>query len=169
MKFFDILIEKYGLQNILIFLIAICYLFLFLVYPPIFWKSFLFSLDVFLKILPILLFVFITMFIFNLFLDLNIIKKFVGKESGWKGWLVSILVGILSSGPIYLWYPLVADLREKGMRTSLVSCFLYKLSVKSPLFPLMIFYFGLGFTIIFNLLIIAFSIISGLIVEKLVD
>jgi len=26
-----------------------------------------------------------------------------------KGWLIAILSGILSSGPIYLWYPLLAD------------------------------------------------------------
>lgn len=65
-----------------------------------------------------------------------------------KGWIFSIVAGILSIGPIYVWYPLLSDLREKGMRTSFMGTFLYNCSVKLPLLPIMIYYFESIYTLI---------------------
>ena len=90
------------------------------------------------KILPIIAFVFSTMFIIDLFLDSKKIAKHLGKEAGLKSWILVILAGILSSGSIYLWYPLLKDLKEKGIRVSFIATFLYNRAVKIPLMPLMI-------------------------------
>lgn len=121
------------------------------------------------KILPTLFLVFILIFLFNYFLDTKIIKKYISKKSGWKEHLVTIVMGILSSGPIYMWYPLLADLKEKGMDNSLITSFLYNRSIKPALIPLMIYYFGLPFVIVITGLIILFSLINGFTLEKILN
>jgi len=90
-----------------------------------------------------------------------------GKGAGVKGWLIAIFGGILSTGPIYLWYPLLSDLKEKGMKDSFIATFLYNRAVKIPLMPMMIFYFGISFTAILTIYIVIFSIINGFCVDKL--
>ena len=121
------------------------------------------------KILPTLFLVFILIFLFNYFLDTKIIKKYISKKSGWKEHLIVMLIGILSSGPIYMWYPLLADLKEKGMDNSLITSFLYNRSIKPALIPLMIYYFGLPFVIIITGLIMVFSLINGFVLEKILN
>ncbi|MFH1412943.1 MAG: hypothetical protein ABIG10_02855 [bacterium] len=119
------------------------------------------------KIVLVILLVFVFIFLSNLFLDSKKISEFVGAKAGAKGWLISIIGGILSSGPIYMWYPLLADLKEKGMKNSFIATFLYNRAVKIPMLPMMIYYFGVPFTAILAFYMILFSIINGVLVEKL--
>ena len=76
---------------------------------------------------------------------------------------------MLAAGPIYAWYALLRDLREKGMRASLAAVFLYSRAIKLPLLPLMIHYFGIAYTLVLCLYLLAFSIISGIMMMKLED
>ena len=119
------------------------------------------------KIIPVLVLVFVLIFLSDLFLDPKKISRLVGESAGIKGWIVSVAGGILSSGPIYMWYPLLSDLKEKGMKDGFIAAFLYNRAVKIPMLPIMIYYFGLKFTIIFTFYMILFSIINGVFVEKL--
>jgi len=119
------------------------------------------------KIIPVLALVFALMFLFNLFLDSQKIIKLVGESAGVKGWFIAVAGGILLSGPIYMWYPLLSDLKEKGMRDGFMAAFLYNRAVKIPMLPLMVYYFGLKFTVILTFYMILFSIINGVFVEKL--
>jgi uncharacterized membrane protein YraQ (UPF0718 family) len=119
------------------------------------------------RIAPILLLVFGMMFFTNLFFEGNRIARFLGKGSGLRGWMVAIAGGIASSGPIYMWYPLLSDLKEKGMEDSLVAAFLYNRAVKIPLLPIMIYYFGWPFSLILSFLLVLFSIVNGIIVQRL--
>jgi len=89
----------------------------------------------------------------------------MGKESGTKGWVLAIITGILSHGPVYIWYPLLKDLREQGMRTGLVAVFLYNRAIKIPLLPVMIFYFGIEFTSILLIWMVGASVIEGKVIE----
>lgn len=109
--------------------------------------------------------VIILMFIFNFF-EFKKLKQEL-KNKGIKAWIITITAGILSSGPIYVWYPLLADLKEEGMRSSLIATFLYNRAVKIPLLTAMIFYFGLKITLIVSILTIIGSIFNGLLTEKL--
>jgi len=121
------------------------------------------------KITPILLFVFALIFAFNLFIKPKVVAKYLGNEKGFTGWLVSIAGGIISMGAIYMWYPLLADLREKGMKDSLIVAFLYNRSIKIPLLPFLVHYFGLVFTITVTVYMIIFSIINGILVDKIIN
>lgn len=119
------------------------------------------------EIIPVFIVVFLIMFLLGLFLNNKKIKELLGESSGIKGWLISIISGILSSGPIYMWYPLIADLKKEGMKNSLITVFLYNRAIKLAFLPVMVQYFGLSFTVILTLYMILFSVINGLLINKL--
>lgn len=121
------------------------------------------------KLLPILLLVFVLIFLSNLVVNPEWIRRHIGKDSGIKGWLVALLGGVLSIGPVYPWYALLGELREKGMRTALTAAFLFARGVKLPLLPLMVHYFGLSFTLVLTAYILLFSLLSGVVMEKVID
>ena len=95
------------------------------------------------------------------------VSKYVGKGSGIKGWFLAISTGILSHGPIYVWYPLLKDLRDRGMRSGLIAAFLYcrAINIKIPLLPLMVYYFGVLFVVVLLPYIVIASIVEGEIIE----
>jgi len=119
------------------------------------------------KVYPVLVLVFLLIFIIDLLLNPKRVEKYLGRKSGIMGWLTAIVVGILSTGPVYAWYAVLHDLRKKGMRTSLISVVLYTRAVKLPLLPLLVHYFGLAFTIVLAFYLIGFSIIGGLIIGRI--
>jgi len=118
------------------------------------------------KISPILLLVVLLTALLNYFINPKELSKHLSKESGLKAWVVALSAGVLSHGPMYAWYPLIEDLKKKGLRDSLIGMFFYARAVKLPLLPIMIEYFGVKYSIILNLYIILGSILQGLIIEK---
>ncbi len=120
-----------------------------------------------LAIIPVLIFVIILMAVIDYFIKPQKIKKYLGEESGVKGWLIAITFGIISHGSIYAWYPLLKEMRDHGMREGLVAAFIYNRAIKIPFIPLMIYYFGLKFFIILTLYMIIASVIEGLLIEKI--
>lgn len=121
------------------------------------------------KVIPILVFVFILIFLFNLWLKPETVVKYLSKQSGIKGWLLAIGTGMVSMGAIYMWYPLLSDLKEKGMDNSLIATFLYNRAIKLQLLPFLIYYFGWTFTGVMTIYMIIFSVINGLIVDRLIN
>lgn len=119
------------------------------------------------KVLPVLALVLVLIFAIDLLLNPKRVEKYLGRSSGILGWLAAIVVGILSTGPVYAWYAVLHDLRQKGMRTSLVAVVLYSRAVKLPLLPLLVYYFGLGYTMVLAFYLIGFSIIGGLLIERI--
>ena len=101
----------------------------------------------------------------NYYVSPRKIMKYLGEESGVKGWLLAIGGGIISHGPVYIWYPLMADLKSKGMRLELIATFIYNRAIKVPLLPFMITYFSWQFVVILTAVMIVASIVQGLIVE----
>jgi uncharacterized membrane protein YraQ (UPF0718 family) len=123
------------------------------------------TLLIFVKIIPILIIVFIAMLVINSYVAGDRLKKYLGPDSGAMGWLYATIFGILISGPPYILYPLLGDLKAAGMKDSLLAVFLYNRNVKIPFIPVMIFYFGLAFTMIISIYIIIFSIFNGIAVN----
>ncbi len=119
-------------------------------------------------ILPFVL-VFLIMFLTNWLIKPEKIVKYLGKYAGTSGWIYSMLGGILSAGPIYMWFPLLKEMRNKGMREGFLVAFLYNRSIKLPLLPVFIYYFGLKFVIIISIVMIFASVIQGIAVEKIME
>ncbi len=141
-------------------------LILFLINPTLITKAWPIFLRTLGQIWVVLIIVFALLFLFNLFVTPQLVKRWLGHASGVKGWLIAIVGGVLSSGPIYLWYPLLADLEEHGMRPALAATFLYNRAIKIPLLPLLIQYFGVPFTLILSGYMLLFSIVQGWVVER---
>ena len=141
------------------------YFLLFFLHPEKTKNSLKISSDVLIQILPFLLLIILFMGIMNYFVNSRTVSKYVGKGSGIKGWLLAILAGMLSHGPVYAWYPLLRDLRNQGMKSGLIAAFLYNRPIKIPLLPLMIYYFGTRFVLIFTCYIVVASIVQGGIIQ----
>ena len=77
------------------------------------------------------------------------------------GIILSASAGIISTGPIYAWYPLLKDLREKGAGESSIAIFLYNRAVKPFLLPVMVGYFGWLYVVILTIIMVIASVIVG--------
>ena len=134
---------------------------LFAVMPEKAIAAFWSSGRIFLNIIIPLGFVFILLVVFNLFLNPAHIIKFFGKKSGIKGIILSSTAGIISMGPVYAWYPLLRELREKGAANSLTAIFINSRAVKPFLLPVMISYFGLKYVIVLTVVTMTGTIVAG--------
>jgi len=125
------------------------------------------SMGILLNLLFPLSLVFTLMVLMNLFLKPAHIIRFLGKESGGKGIILSAAAGIISMGPIYAWYPLLRELRQKGVTNSLIAVFLGNRAVKPFLLPIMISYFGGMYVALLTLFTIVSSLAAGYLVNIL--
>jgi uncharacterized membrane protein YraQ (UPF0718 family) len=121
------------------------------------------------KVAPVLLLVFGLIFLFNYFLNPQLIQKYLGQQSGLKGWLLAVVGGILSTGPVTAWYAMLSDLRQQGMSSSLAAVFLYGRAVKLPLLPLLGYYFGITYALVLCVYLISFAIINGILMKEICD
>jgi hypothetical protein len=77
------------------------------------------------------------------------INKHLGKNSGVKGWLYAIAGGIFISGPPYILYPMLGELKKHGARNGLLAT--------------------LRYAVILSIYIILFSILNGILLEFIVS
>ena len=155
-------------NNIKFLFIIICiYACIGIFNPEIATKGFLEFINLFIKILPYLLISFILIFIVNYLFDDKKIKLYLESTTNIKKYTLAIILGIISTGPIYVWYPFLSELRRKGVNNGLISVFIYNRAIKLQLLPLMIFYFSIKFALIITCLIIIFSLLNSIIINKI--
>ena len=141
--------------------VLVIYMVLFLAAPDKAGQAIKSSGNVFLSMLLPLAIVFFIMLLINLFLKPAAVAKYLGKGSGVKGIMLSASAGIISTGPIYAWYPLLKDLKEKGAGESSIAIFLYNRAVKPFLLPVMISYFGWVYVVTLTIIMVIASVIVG--------
>jgi uncharacterized membrane protein YraQ (UPF0718 family) len=117
-------------------------------------------------LLPLAL-VFVVMLVLNLFVKPTQIVRLLGSGANIKGILLSVAAGIISMGPIYIWYPLLKELREKGAGNMPIAVFLYNRAVKPFLLPIMVAYFGWLYVGILTVLTVLASVVNGYFVAML--
>jgi uncharacterized membrane protein YraQ (UPF0718 family) len=144
------------------------YIVLYFIKPETFSSSMNFFVNILGKVIPIFILVFVLMSLTNYFITKKTIARYL-RQRGIKRWLFVIIGGILSTGPIYMWYPFLADLKAKGLKYGYIACFLYNRAVKIPLLPLMILYFSIQYVVVLTLVMIFMSIIQGITINKLMD
>ena len=149
------------------FLVAVIFLYFLLFFsdPEGAYNSLKVSGDILIRIIPVLFLVILFMALINYFLHPKTVAKYAGEGSGIKGWFLAISAGIISHGPIYVWYPLLKELRDRGMRSGLIAAFLYSRAIKIPLLPLLVYYFGALFVVVLLPYIVIASLIEGEIIE----
>lgn len=149
-------------------LIVFVYLGLFIFRQHLFFSSIRFCYTILIKIIPVFILVFLLMSLTNYYISPKFLMKHLGAR-GMKKWFFIILGGIISTGPVYMWYPLLADLKKKGLRYGLIACFLYNRAIKIPLLPIAIIYFGWLYVCILSFVMIGVSVIQGLVINTLME
>ena len=127
-----------------------------------------FYVKLILRILPIFLLVYIIMVLTNYFINNKMLQKHMSERVGIKNWAISIIMGILSIGPVYMWYPLMKDLQNKGIKNRFLVAFLYNRGIKFQWLPLLIQAFGWAFSLTLLIVMAIFSVPQGIITEKLI-
>jgi len=117
------------------------------------------------KIIPILLLVVLLTAFLNTVVKPKQSIKYLGKESGVKGWVVAVVAGLISHGPMYAWFSLIDDLRRQGLQDRLLVTFYYARAVKLPLLPLMVDCFGVAFTCVLSFYIILGALLQGMVYQ----
>lgn len=125
------------------------------------------SWDILTLIFPILVIVIFIMAVINTFVNPKKIAKHLRTDSGFKGWFIAVFSGILSHGPGYIWYPMLADLRAHGVSEGFITAFIYARSIKLPWLVLLVSYFGLIYTVLFVGSTIIGAILQGMILQML--
>ena len=119
------------------------------------------------QIAPIFLLVFLLMFLIHYFVSNERLQKHFGEGSGFKAWIIAIVSGILSIGPIYMWYPMMQDLQKSGVKNRYIAAFLYNRGIKLQWLPMLVLYYSLRFAVVLLLVMLLVSIPQGILVEKL--
>lgn len=114
---------------------------------------------------PILIIVIMFTALVDYFINPQKVAKYLSRESGVKGWAIATIAGTISHGPPFVWYPLIQDLREKGMSSGLAAVYFYNRAIKIPLIPMMVYYFGWKFFVVLTL----FTIIASFIIWRAMD
>ncbi len=149
-------------------LTLVAYSVLFIFDKSLFWQGIAFFGEIVLRVAPLFVLVFVLMTFTNYFFNQKrAIKYLTGKGS--KKWLLAVVGGILSSGPIYMWYPLLKDLKEKGLTNGVAACFLYNRSIKPAILPVAVLYFGWTYVVILTLAMIMASLIQGYLINQLTN
>jgi len=94
---------------------------------------------------------FIMMVVLNRFLSPAVVTRFLGQSVSIKGVFLSSLAGILSMGPVYVWYPLLKNLKDKGASQFHIANFIGNRSIKPVLLPVLVMSLGGSFTALFVL------------------
>ena len=135
--------------------------------PAVVLSSLGFGLEIAKNIVPVFALVFVLMVAVNYWATPKKVASHLGKSSGYRRWVFAVLGGILSTGPIYMWYPMLKELKKKGVNYGFISTFLYNRAIKPPLIPLIIYYFGLEFTVVLCFSMLVFSVLQGIIFERM--
>jgi uncharacterized membrane protein YraQ (UPF0718 family) len=148
-------------------LVLIIYGALYFISPAVFFTSLGFFKKIILKIIPTFVLVFILMVVINRYVNNKFIIKHI-RGNKIKSKIYIVIGGLLSTGPMYMWYPLLEDLRAKGVNNGEIACFLYNRSIKPAYLPLLIMYFGLKYVIILSLVMIATSFVQSFFINKMI-
>ncbi|MCG9478950.1 MAG: permease [Actinomycetia bacterium] len=108
--------------------------------------------------------------LFSVWIPDRMVVKYMGYASGTKGIVLSLALGMLPTGPLYIAFPMAAALLNKGAKRSNIIIFISAWAcIKLPQELIEIQFLGLKFTLLRLGLTIVFVIIMGIIIEKLIE
>jgi len=127
-----------------------------------------YAANLFADIVPILFAVLFFMFLFNL-VDDKKLKNLIDRSPKAVQYIAMLLLGTFSHGPVYAWYPLMREFREKGIGYGSIAIFLYARGIKLSLLPMLAVYFGFKYMLALTAAMIFFSFVQGILVDILME
>jgi uncharacterized membrane protein YraQ (UPF0718 family) len=126
--------------------------------------------DYFTEMILILPPVFVLMGLMDVWIPKKKIQKWLGKDSGLKGGFLSVVLGTLPTGPLYVAFPMAAALIRKGASITNIVLFLGSwAALKIPQLMVEIKFLGLSFAAARFVLTLAALTVTGLIMKSLLD
>ena len=155
-------IKEYIFPAIFLLLVGFSYIFDFVPGKGIGAEFWMFFKEMIL-FLPLM---FVLIGLFDVWVPREKIEKHIGKESGWKGTGVVILLATLQAGPLYGAFPFAWILWKKGCSVRNVFIYLGAYSaIKIPMIMFEIGFLGLKFSLLRTLITLPLFIIVGFIIE----
>jgi len=128
------------------------------------------SWEYFTEMMLILPAVMVIMGFFAVWVSGETVMKYLGKTSGIKGILLSVFIGALPMGPLYIAFPIAAALIKKGARIANIIVFLSAWAcIKLPQELVELQFLGLEFMALRLVLTIIFVAIMGLFIERVIE
>ena len=126
-------------------------------------NSFHFLIEV-IKILPPIL---ILMGLLDVWISEDKIQDHLGKNSGIKGPILSIVLGTAAAGPLFAAFPIALSLGKKGVRTANLVIFLSSwATIKIPMLIMESSFVGFKFSILRLIITLPFIFLMGYLMEK---
>jgi len=128
------------------------------------------ALDYVLEMLTILPAVMVIVGLVGVFVSKDVVVKYMGKASGPRGILLSVVAGALPTGPLYVAFPLAAALLKKGARVSNVMIMLSAWAcIKLPQELMELQFRGWRFLLLRLSLTILFVVAMSLAIERIIE
>ncbi len=148
--------------------IALAYAALAIRLPETAERSLKVTLDYALEILLIVPPVFILMGLMEVWIPKDKVRRWLGKGSGARGAVISVLMGTLPAGPLYVAFPMAAALIRKGAGVVNMVLFLGAwAALKIPQLITEIKFLGLSFALARFVLTLAALLLTGLLMDVL--
>lgn len=147
-------------------IILLVYIALGIWVPTIAKSSTKITLDYFKEMATIMPPVFLLMGLIEVWIPKDKIQKWLGKDSGTKGAVISIALGTLPTGPLYVAFPMTASLLRSGASITNMVLFLGSwAALKIPQLMIEIKFLGLSFTLLRFTLTLVALIIMGFVID----
>ncbi|MBS3815561.1 MAG: permease [Hadesarchaea archaeon] len=128
------------------------------------------SWDYLVEMIWILPAVMILMGLFKVWISREMVVKYLGKASGLKGILISVVLGATPTGPLYVAFPLAAAMLKKGARVMNIIVFLSAWAcIKLPQEMVELQFLGMNFMVTRLILTILLVTIMGLFIEEIIE
>lgn len=159
------ILKKYKI----IIIAAVLYLVFFFFKEEIFHTAVRNTLQFMIEMIQVLPPVLVISALVTVWVPSEIIKKGLGRESGIRGKMLSLIIGSVSAGPIYAAFPAVLVLFKKGASISNMVMILSAWAVvKIPMLLVETSFLGLKFMLIRLALTVPAILIIGLVTERIV-
>jgi uncharacterized membrane protein YraQ (UPF0718 family) len=112
--------------------------------------------------------IFLLLGLLEVWVPREVILRNLGKDSGMRGISLSILLGAVAAGPLYVAFPIAASMLRKGATVGNIAIFLFSWStLKIPLLLFESSALGLRLTLLRAAINLPAAIILGLLVDSL--
>jgi uncharacterized membrane protein YraQ (UPF0718 family) len=126
--------------------------------------------DYLVEMVVILIPVAMLMGLFEVWVPKQLIGKYLGRESGWKGILLAVFFGTAPTGPLYVAFPIAAMLLKKGASPLNVVVFLNTwAAIKIPQLLVEAKFMGPSFMLVRLALTLPAAILMGWLIQKGVE
>ena len=123
--------------------------------------------DYLVEMVVILVPVAVLMGLFEVWVPKQLIGKYLGRESGWKGVLLALLFGTAPTGPLYVAFPIAAMLLKKGASPLNVIILLDAwAAIKIPQLLIEARFLGPSFMLVRLALTVPSAILMGWLIQK---